>query len=484
VGCLLVLYAQPVLSQSAGFAVTNCNELSAQVTTGTSDDGYLIVMSESPIDFIPVDNLSYPFSLVYGLSTDVSPLSDGEYIVYNGVINPTVTGFVNGNTYYYKVYFFMTVGNAPVYSIASSAVDGLITLPEILTIDTDVNHVTCNGFDDGSIDIDISNGNAPFSFLVNNVGVTVPNSTDTLQNFGTFAAGTYTVSVQDATGCINSTTAEILEPDTLEIGPINVVDANCFGANDGFVEFFVNTGALSGSVLTYSILTPLNVDTNLTTGYYEIDNIPSGVHQVIVLQDQNALCADTLTFSIGEPTEVMIDIIDTVEPACGGINNGTLETSVSGGAGNYTISWENSAGNSVGFGNVQNNLAPDTYTVSATDASGCVVDTMIVLDESLMGCLLSEDIPNVITPNADGANDSWYVQGLGFAYPDNRVTICNRWGDPVFERNSCGDDCWNGDASVSGEPLPTGTYFYVIELDAVNGSGDDNVLKGTINLLR
>jgi len=488
---LLMLYSLAIMlllsfnsnAQSAGFGVVNCNNLTAQVNPSPTDDGYLIVLSQTPIEFTPVDQLSYTFSLVYGLSADVSPLADGEYVVYNGVVDPTITGLVNNSTYYYKVFFYVLVNGAPVYSL-SSEYDGVYTIPPVLNLSTQANHVTCNGAADGSIDLTILNGNSPFSFLFDSVATTVTNSTLPNQNFGPLTPGTYLIGVMDAIGCVSQLPSTIMEPDTLEIGLVSMNDVDCFGGDNGNVEFFVNTGALSGSVLTYSFDTNLNIDTNTVTGLYEINNIPAGTHDVVVFQDGNPVCSDTITFNIGQPNALSVNITDLIEPLCGGGNNGEIRAEVLGGTMPYSIEWTNQAGSTIGFGNMQSNLIAGDYAISIEDANNCSIDTLIMLNEDIVGCLRPENIPNVFTPNGDSANDTWNIQGLLNSYPNNKVIICNRWGDPVYEKAACADNCWDGIANLSNEELPTGTYFYIIQLDSNAEATEDNVFKGTLNLLR
>ncbi len=89
-------------------------------------------------------------------------------------------------------------------------------------------------------------------------------------------------------------------------------------------------------------------------------------------------------------------------------------------------------------------------------------------------------IPEGFSPNSDGVNDKFVVEGLD-EYPNSKLTIVNRWGIVVYESNNYQND-WNGDSNVKGvmgsKELPIGTYFYVLEL---NG-GD--VKRGYIYLNR
>ena len=66
------------------------------------------------------------------------------------------------------------------------------------------------------------------------------------------------------------------------------------------------------------------------------------------------------------------------------------------------------------------------------------------------------------TPNGDGNNDSWMVPGID-NYPNNRVSVYNRWGHLVFEANGYSND-WEGFYKKNSEKLPQGSYLYVIDL--------------------
>ncbi|PLW95394.1 MAG: hypothetical protein C0593_14265 [Marinilabiliales bacterium] len=72
---------------------------------------------------------------------------------------------------------------------------------------------------------------------------------------------------------------------------------------------------------------------------------------------------------------------------------------------------------------------------------------------------------NGFTPNTDGYNDFFYIQGIE-SYPDNLLILFNRWGDEVnrFENYNNSSVRWEGD-NKNGEPLPDGTYFYILEIN-------------------
>lgn len=82
-------------------------------------------------------------------------------------------------------------------------------------------------------------------------------------------------------------------------------------------------------------------------------------------------------------------------------------------------------------------------------------------------------IPNTITPNGDGKNDHFVIQGLS-KYPGSSLFIYNRWGNMVYQSRNY-DNSWNG------EGLNEGTYYYILKLNAPQG---ERAYKGWIELLR
>ena len=66
------------------------------------------------------------------------------------------------------------------------------------------------------------------------------------------------------------------------------------------------------------------------------------------------------------------------------------------------------------------------------------------------------------TPNGDGKNDTWWIDNI-LSYPKNDVVIFNRWGTNVWSGKNYDNDkvIWKG-TNYSGQPLPDGTYYYVV----------------------
>ncbi len=66
-------------------------------------------------------------------------------------------------------------------------------------------------------------------------------------------------------------------------------------------------------------------------------------------------------------------------------------------------------------------------------------------------------VPNIITPNNDGYNDFFNVNLMNAS--DFNISFLSRWGVEVFQSN---DPSVKWDGQYNGNPLPAGTYYYII----------------------
>ena len=109
--------------------------------------------------------------------------------------------------------------------------------------------------------------------------------------------------------------------------------------------------------------------------------------------------------------------------------------------------------------------------VSVTNAEGCT-DTSGVTINVISGFAIYPN--NVLTPNGDGYNDTWKIKNIEY-YPDNSIKIYNTNSALVKTLEKYAGD-WDG--TVNGVKLPSGTYYYVIDLK--NGTA---VVKGFLTIL-
>jgi len=88
-------------------------------------------------------------------------------------------------------------------------------------------------------------------------------------------------------------------------------------------------------------------------------------------------------------------------------------------------------------------------------------------------------VPSAFTPNGDGLNDEFGVEGQFVAVDRFRLFIFNRYGEKLFSTVNPTDK-WDG--SYNGEIAPTGVYTYIVEITET--LREPYVLKGTVHLLK
>jgi gliding motility-associated-like protein len=85
---------------------------------------------------------------------------------------------------------------------------------------------------------------------------------------------------------------------------------------------------------------------------------------------------------------------------------------------------------------------------------------------------------NAVTPNADGKNDKWQIDGI-LEFPNNTVLLFNRWGQKVFEQKGYDNESKSWPNGNQLNSLVSSTYFYIIDLG--NGS---KPIKGWVELIK
>ncbi len=110
--------------------------------------------------------------------------------------------------------------------------------------------------------------------------------------------------------------------------------------------------------------------------------------------------------------------------------------------------------------NLFTNLTNGNHTVYVQTPGGCFVDS---------NSFSIFSIHNIITPNEDGLNDTWKIDGIE-NYPNSEIKVYDRNGKIVLSKISAGRFEWNG--KYDSRPLPTDNYWYVIKVS------DGRILTG------
>lgn len=87
------------------------------------------------------------------------------------------------------------------------------------------------------------------------------------------------------------------------------------------------------------------------------------------------------------------------------------------------------------------------------------------------------DIPNIFSPNNDGINDTFRIDGLEF-FTGSRLEVYNRWGTLVYE-----SDNYQNNWRPSEDEVSEGTYFYVLSVNFQQPRGIE-VFTGDVMIVR
>ena len=125
----------------------------------------------------------------------------------------------------------------------------------------------------------------------------------------------------------------------------------------------------------------------------------------------------------------------------------------------------------IGNGKVKANITVTTLPLDGSNCQGMPVAFTITVNPGT-----SIVIPNVFTPNGDMINDYWSIKNLD-TYPNCTVNVYDRYGGKVYSSPRGYGKPWDG--KLNGTNLPSGTYYYMIDL----GNGD-KVFSGYVVIIR
>lgn len=241
--------------------------------------------------------------------------------------------------------------------------------------------LTCPSFDDGSFTVTVDQATAPYRFFWNTVPVSGPNNGPVIipNNGGSatvsnLPAGTYQITITDAA------VPQEMIIDTVEVlaGPdlgatLSFTSPTCFGESDGVVEAVLTLdGVVVGSPGP-------NYDFNWasTTDNTNILNDQSSGPYAVTVTDASG-CTTTASGNMSQPAQLRILANNTfiTNASCSGANDGAIDVTPTGGTtadGNYTITWDNGIGTTVGVSS-SIVVGPGEYCVTVTDDNGCIFE--------------------------------------------------------------------------------------------------------------
>jgi len=234
-----------------------------------------------------------------------------------------------------------------------------LTEPTAITASIVGTDPLCNGGSNGSADLTVSGGTSPYTYSWDDASLS---SSEDISNV---PAGTYTATVTDANGCIETASVTISEPTAVTL-TTSGTDANC-GQADGEV-----CATPSGGTGAYTYAWD---DAGLQTTSCA-SNIIAGTYNVTVTDANGCIATSTATISdLAGPT-TNASLVNDASGA--GLCDGELTTTTSGGSTPYTYLWDDGSSQTT-----QNatNLCAGTYCVTVTDANGCQANSCSTVNE-------------------------------------------------------------------------------------------------------
>ena len=330
-----------------------------------------------------------PYSFIWSngsVSEDIQSLSAGSYTV-------TVTD-ANGCI----LVQFYTVNN----------IDGIVA-----TI-SQTRDVTCAGDADGFIVTNITSGTLPFTYSwTNNISTT--------QNAFDLSGGTYAVTITDANNCTIVLGTTINEPAPLAL-TVNAISPQCNGDNNGSISVNVSGGTLPNTYL-WSTGSTINNISGLTEGIY-----------TIVITDLNGcVLQENIPLVANNNPELFLTKTDVL---CGGDNTGIIDATVVSGTAPYTFLWNNGTATQ----NL-NNIPAGNYSVTVTDANGCVDSATIAVNEPIATELQIITLDNLCFGNNNG---------IAFAVINGGIQpYTYNWSAPVSSTTEVASGLFSGNYSVT-----------------------------------
>jgi large repetitive protein len=262
----------------------------------------------------------------------------------------------------------------------------------------------CYGQPNGTITV-TGSGTAPLQYRLDN------NAYQNSNVFNAVAAGTYTVTIKDANGCMASKTINVNQPNPMS-AEVTIKNVSCFDGTDGAITVNVNGGT---SPYSYSW-------SDGTTGSNNIVGRPAGTYTVTVKDGKG--CTTTSKAVIEEP--IQISITGNIEHvSCNGGSDGKIDVTAKSIVEIKSYEWKNSKGTVIATTEDVEKLTADTYTVTVVDADGCKLITNYTIKE-----------PAAISVTAMPTNTTC------FGGNDGKITVSASGGTGTLQYALCsGSNC-------------------------------------------
>ncbi|PCJ82907.1 MAG: hypothetical protein COA57_12670, partial [Flavobacteriales bacterium] len=334
-----------------------------------------------------------------------------------------------------------------------------VSEPTAITISTSSSDATC-GSSNGDATATASGGMPPYSYLWDNAQTTATATG--------LAAGVYSVTVTDSTGCSANTTASVNNAGGPTVNISAAADATCSGGSDGSATVIVTGGT---SPFTYLWDDVGAQTTAIATG------LMAGTYNVIVT-DSNG-CISTADTTISEPSAISL-LLSSTDANCNSTCDGSASVTASGGTPGYNYLWSDGQTGSVAGG-----LCVGMYSVTATDANGCTaVDSVTISEPAALSISTSDThvscnsfCDGSATATASGGTAPYSYSWSSGGTASMELTLCaGSYAVTVTDANGCSVS----DSVLIAEPTAISLTTSAVDAncDSANGNATVSALGG------
>ncbi|MBK7382575.1 MAG: choice-of-anchor L domain-containing protein [Flavobacteriales bacterium] len=436
----------------------------------TTDRSVTINAPQDPISAI-FENVQHVtcFGDADGMATiDVSGGSGSFTITWNTTppqSGPTATGLVPGN------YQAQVSDNNGCLESKFFPVE-IIGATSPLIVDLVVTPITCFGASNGSINLTMSGGMAPYTHRWYDAA----NNMTSVEDLNGVDPDSYTLHAYDLLGCTFDTTIYMVDPPQL-IASSMITPALCDGSPTGAIDLTASGGT---GALAYAWTGPNGYTSNVE----DPTAIPAGTYHVIVT-DGNG-CTIASDHVVDQPGSMVLSSTTSLYnggwgTSCPSASDGSIDLSINGGSGGYSVSWTGPAS----FSSVDEDpagLIAGQYTAVVTDLNGCTATHSLTLTgpdvlSTAINPTLFSGFGVTCTGASDGAIAATITGGTapystlwsgpnGFSSTDEDPTSLapGSYTLNVTDANGC---IASGDALLS-EPTPLGSSMQALAYGGVN----------------
>lgn len=432
-----------IVGGTPGYAFLWSNGQTSSIATGLCGGNHDITITDTN-GCMAVDNFTItepPAMVLDTSSTDAAcGVSDGSATVnVTGGTSPYIYSWSSGGTAATEdslpagIYTVMVID----FNGCTASTDVAVDNPGPPNVSTTKMDVSCNGLCDGAATATVSGATPPYTYLWNDLLAQTSSTADSL------CAGSYFVLVADSNSCATTASVTITEPDLVGISLEISTDISCNGLTDGEIAIVAagGTGTLNYSIDSGATFTnSTGIFTGLSAGTYNV-----------VVQD-SVLCTEYGSILIiTEPSAITAPPISFTDDT-NGASVGTASISVSGGTPPLNFTWSPSGGND----STATGLFAGSYTVTVTDANGCIYQDSVNIGNVTGISELAGANNNIrFYPNPSAGIFTFEIQNL--QTEDINIDIYNVLGKKVFTRSIPGVKDITQKIDLGS--LPGGIYF-------------------------